>query len=144
MFEINLATNQIEINKIINLRYDVLRKPWNKTIESATDGNELDFVNAYIKDGEELIACARLQFNTVSVAQIRFMAVSQLHQGKGLGKQLIFALEKIALQHNILQIELQARQNAVNFYLNCGYTVKEKSFLMWDTIQHYLMVKTIK
>ena len=45
---------------------------------------------------------------------------------------------------NLQQIELQARENAVEFYKNSGFTVKEKSFVLWDIIQHYLMVKDIK
>lgn len=45
---------------------------------------------------------------------------------------------------NLLSIELQSRENAVEFYKSCGYDIKEKSFKLWDVIQHYLMIKTIK
>jgi hypothetical protein len=38
---------------------------------------------------------------------------------------------------------LQARENAVGFYKRCGYAVKEKSYLMWEVIQHYLMEKEL-
>ena len=53
---------------------------------------------------------------------------SLLEQAKSLGAQ---------------EIILHARENAVNFYKHCGYTVVEKSYLMWGEIQHYLMKKDL-
>jgi hypothetical protein len=38
---------------------------------------------------------------------------------------------------------LQARENAVPFYLSIGYSIVEKSFLMWGLIQHFKMEKAI-
>ena len=71
------------------------------------------------------------------------MAVDDNQQGKGLGKMIVTALKLEAKKLNLKTIELQARENAVEFYKSCGYTIKEKSFLLWGIIQHYLMEKTI-
>jgi GNAT superfamily N-acetyltransferase len=69
------------------------------------------------------------------------MAVNNAFQGKGLGKLIIAKLEDEAKRLQLKTIELQARENALEFYKNQGYSVKETSFKLWDIIQHYLMTK---
>ncbi|MCC6369747.1 MAG: GNAT family N-acetyltransferase [Bacteroidia bacterium] len=138
------ALSPEDLNAILQLRYEVLRKPWAKSIESATDDLEAKSVNAFIKnENGKIIACARLHENENRVGQIRFMAVDVAHQGKGLGKEVCGYLEKKARELGYLKIQLQARENAVEFYKRCGYAVKEKSYLMWEVIQHYLMEKEL-
>ena len=141
MYITQIATTQTIISKIIALRYDVLRKPWEQTIETATDNLEDSSVNAYIEKGEKIIACGRLQNNGNGMGQIRYMAVSPNYQGKGLGKLIVLKLEEEARLIQISTIELQARENAVPFYQSQGYVITEKSYKLWDSIQHYLMTK---
>lgn len=139
-----LHGDKITIDKIINLRYDILRKPWDKPKNTATDELEEQSINAYIEYQGNVIACGRLQNNGNGIGQIRYMAVDNNFQGKGLGKLILNKLEKEAKAIGIDTIELQARENAVMFYKVNGYTVKETSFKLWDIIQHYLMTKSIK
>lgn len=143
MLQVKLTQDKKVIKNIISLRYNVLRKPWNKTVETATDELEYQAINAYIEVDNNIVACARLQDNGNGVGQIRFMAVDESQQGKGLGKLIVFELEAEAKKMGLKKIELQARDNAVEFYRACGYTIKEKTFLLWDLIQHYLMEKEI-
>jgi len=138
------ATTEVQLKNILQLRYDVLRKHWNQLIETATDDLENKSINAFIEDeNSNLIACGRLQENDNKIGQIRFMAVSQTCQGKGLGKLIIQFLEEQAKNKNLVELQLQARENAVKFYTNCNYRIKEKSFLLWNEIQHYLMIKDL-
>ena len=144
MHKVKQATTETDLKNILQLRYDVLRKPWNQTIETVTDNLEQSSINAFIEDENgTAIACGRLQENENKIGQIRFMAVSQSHQGKGLGKLILQFLEEKATEKNLVEIQLQARENALDFYKSCGYTIKEKSFLLWGQIQHYLMMKPI-
>jgi N-acetylglutamate synthase-like GNAT family acetyltransferase len=142
--QVQLATTPTEINSILQLRYAVLRQPWNQSIESATDDREVDSVNAFIADEQgKVIACGRLQENDNQVGQVRFMAVDAAYQGKGLGKLIVNFLEAEAKKMGLKKMELQARENAVEFYKSCGYSIAEKSFLLWGQIQHYLMAKEL-
>ncbi len=144
MFLVKEANHSGDVERILKLRYKVLREPWNQPIETATDTIENTCVNAYIEDeNRNVIACGRLQENEGKIGQIRFMAVSDEYQGKGLGRLIIQYLEKRGHDLKLTSIELQARENALNFYKNSGYTIKEKSFLLWGIIQHYLMEKTL-
>ena len=144
MYTANITKNPDIIQKIIDLRYDILRKPWNKPKETATDEFEEQSLNAYIEDQGNIIACGRLQNNGNGIGQIRYMAVDNNFQGKGLGKLILNKLEQEAQAMGIDTIELQARENALMFYKANGYTVKETSFKLWDIIQHYLMTKSVK
>jgi N-acetylglutamate synthase-like GNAT family acetyltransferase len=143
MYTVQIANTQNQIDGIIDLRYDILRQPWNQPKETSTDGMEATSINAFIEDNKKVIACGRLQDNGGGLGQIRYMAVDANYQGKGLGKLIVTKLEEEALKINLHTIELQARENAVAFYKSQGYGVKEASFKLWDTIQHYLMTKAI-
>ena len=144
MYKVQIANTQTQIDAIIDLRYDILRKPWNQAKETSTDGMEDAAINAFIEDNGKVIACGRLQDNGGGIGQIRYMAVDANYQGKGLGKLIVSKLEEEARNINLHTVELQARENAVEFYKSQGYVVKETSFKLWDIIQHYLMTKEIK
>lgn len=144
MYIVQIANTQKQIDDIINLRYDILRKPWNQPKQTSTDGMEDKAINAFIEDNGKVLACGRLQNNGGGIGQIRYMAVDDNYQGKGLGKLIVAKLEEEAERIGLTTIELQARENAVEFYKSQGYMVKETSFKLWDIIQHYLMTKEIK
>jgi N-acetylglutamate synthase-like GNAT family acetyltransferase len=144
MYVVKQAHTKLELDAIIQLRYKVLRAPWQQPITTTTDELENTSINAYIEDeNKNIIACGRLQENKNKIGQIRFMAVDSSYQGKGLGKLIVGYLEQEAKPLQLKTIELQARENAVKFYETCNYTIKEKSFLLWDIIQHYLMEKNL-
>lgn len=125
------------------LRYNILRKPWGQPEGSEKDSDEEYAVHAFIKDGNQVLAVCRLQLISAEVAQIRFMGVDTEQQGKGLGKLIIDYMERKAKQLGAKEIILQARENAVPFYKNCGYQIIKKSHLLWNKIQHFLMKKEL-
>ena len=90
-----------------------------------------------------VLGVCRLQFNSPTEAQLRFMGVKENTQGLGIGKKLIAFAEQKAKQQGAKKLILQAREIALEFYKKCGYTLVKKSFLMWDEIQHYLMEKEL-
>ena len=144
MYQVEISNSKKTLEAIIELRYAILRKPWHKPKHTVTDDLEESSINAFIEKDTNVIACGRIQDNGNGIGQIRYMAIDTAYQGKGLGKLIIKKLEEEAKRICLTTIELQARENAVEFYKSCGYTIKEKSFCLWDIIQHYLMVKEIK
>jgi N-acetylglutamate synthase-like GNAT family acetyltransferase len=125
------------------LRYETLRKPWNQPTGSEKDSEEETSTHAFIKHEGQVLAVCRLQMNTTTTAQLRFMAVAENQQGKGLGKLMMHYMEEKAREKGATEVILQARENAVRFYQSCGYSIVEKSHLLWGEIQHYLMRKEI-
>ena len=142
--EVKESASAEELEKIIGLRYRILREPWQQPFETSRDELEDQSVNAFIADDKgNAIACGRLQRNSADTGQIRYMAVDERYRGKGLGKQILKYLEKRALKMHMQKVQLQARENALDFYKHQGYMVVERSFLLWGKIQHYLMEKKI-
>ena len=134
-----------EFEQYYNLRYEVLRKPWLQPKGSEKDDGDKSSIHRMIIDESngKAVAVGRLQFNTSEEAQIRYMAVSDNYQLKGYGNIIVKTLEDIALNKGIRNIILQARENALKFYWKNGYEIIEKSYLLFDEIQHWLMVKKI-
>jgi predicted GNAT family N-acyltransferase len=126
------------------LRFEILRKPWKMPAGSEKDELENESIHIMACDeNKNILGVCRLQFNSPAEAQLRYMAVKEGTQGLGVGKKLIeFAQEK-AKQKGTEKITLQSREIAVGFYEKCGFKVIEKSYLMWDEIQHYLMEKAL-
>jgi N-acetylglutamate synthase-like GNAT family acetyltransferase len=135
---------QKEFEAYYLLRYEVLRKPWNQPVGSEKDANEETSIHIMaVDENNTVLGVCRVQLNSPSEAQLRFMAVKENTQGLGIGKKLIEYAEKKAQQNDASEMILQAREIAIEFYKKCGYTIAEKSFLMWDLIQHYLMKKKL-
>ena len=135
-----------EFKKYYNLRYEVLRKPWQQPFGSEKDERDETSIHRMIIDEstEEALAVGKLQFNSTDEAQIRYMAVADEYQGKGLGTQIMKALEKIALANRAGWIILQARENTLQFYESNGYEIVEKTHLLFGEIQHWLMRKELE
>ena len=134
-----------EFKQYYSLRYKILRKPWGQPHGSERDNeDEISYHRMIIDEATgDAIAVGRLQVNTKEEAQIRYMAVEDNYQGKGLGSKIVTALEDIALDKGANRIILQARKNAVQFYQRNGYKVVEKSYILFDEIQHWLMKKEL-
>ena len=135
-----------EFRKYYHLRYEILRKPWGQPLGSERDEEEETSMHRMIineKTGEAL-AVGRIQFNSIDEAQIRYMAVSDDFQGKGLGSHIISALEDIARENGNKWIILSARENALDFYNKNGYKVVKKTHLLFGEIQHWLMRKELE
>ena len=70
------------------------------------------------------------------------MAVSDSTQRKGIGSMIVTKLEEFALSQGILEITLNAREDAISFYLSMGY--KETGPYESDTgIPHIIMRKKL-
>ena len=133
-----------EFKSYYQLRWDLLRAPWNQP-----EGSEIDDIEDQcfhlmaVDDDSEAIAVARLQFNSETEAQIRYMAVSESYQRQGIGRRLIETMEKHASASDCKKVVLDAREPAVGFYQRLGYNINEKSYLLFEQIQHFRMSKAL-
>ncbi|MDP2387590.1 MAG: GNAT family N-acetyltransferase [Bacteroidota bacterium] len=148
MFTASHPVSKEDFDNYYALRYTVLRKPWGQSLGSEKDEQEDSSIHAFIKHNNEVLAVCRLQFIPIDfgapqTGQIRYMGVRADHQGKGLGKIILSFLENEAKELGVKEIILHARENALEFYKSCGYSITEKSYLMWGEIQHYLMKKNL-
>ena len=95
-----------------------------------------------IDDGNKVIASGRVHFNDPKEAQIRYMAVNENLKRKGIGSEIVEKLEEFASSKGAKKMVLNARENALSFYLSLGYT--EKGPYQSDTgIPHSKMEKDL-
>ncbi len=133
-----------EFAQYYNLRWRILRAPWDQP-----EGSEKDELEDHCyhlmacDDSQRVIGVGRVQFNNIDEAQIRYMAVEPACASTGIGRKIVSELEAITLDNDHDMIVLDAREPAVGFYEKLGYEVKEKTYLLFDCIQHYRMQKIL-
>lgn len=143
-FNIKQPETKEELKQYFHLRWLILRAPWNQPEGSEIDSIEDECFHIMATDiDNKVIAVARLQFNSKEEAQIRYMAVDETFERNGIGRRLMAAMEQRAKESAHKKIVLDAREPAVDFYKKVGYSIVKKSYLLFDTIQHYQMIKTL-
>lgn len=141
MVEIRTPKTTQEWLNYYDLRYRILREPLGK--ERGSEKNEGDETGLHfaLYEDNTLKAIARLDVQDENQAQVRFVAVENGSQGKGYGRLIMLETEKKAKQLNCSKLVLHARENALEFYKGLNYKLIEKSYNLFDQIQHYYMEK---
>ena len=124
-------------------RWELLRKPLGMSKESLKDDREDSSYHLMgINDENDVIASGRVHFNNKKEAQIRYMAVKDSYKRKGIGSEIVIRLEDYATSKGAERMVLNARENALSFYLSLGYI--EKGPYQSDTgIPHSKMEKNL-
>lgn len=126
-----------------DLRYRILRQPWNQPRSSAFTPEDDTAKHFALYENTMLVAIARLDELDKTSAQVRFFAVDETYQGKGYGKTLIQGIEDYCSQNQITRLILEARENAIPFYASQGYTITKEGKLLFDKIRHSWMIKNL-
>tara|TARA_B100000902_G_scaffold135309_1_gene133645 strand:- start:178 stop:618 length:441 start_codon:yes stop_codon:yes gene_type:complete len=122
-YSLKSPENNDEWERYLLFRWEVLRKPLGMAMDSLADSIEEESFHlmGVDKDGN-VIASGRVHFNSVHEAQIRYMAVDDNFKRQGIGSEIVNALEKYALSKKANTMTLNARENAISFYLSLGYS----------------------
>ena len=141
--EIRAPETEKEFEDYYFLRWKILRKAWDQPKGSETDDLEETAFHFIALKNEKIIGCCRVQMNSETEAQLRYMAVDEGMQGKGIGKLLLKEAEKVAGKAGAKTMILESREKAVDFYQRNGYSVDKESYILFDEIQHYTMSKSL-
>jgi predicted GNAT family N-acyltransferase len=133
-----------DFKQYYSLRYRMLRAPWGEPEGSEVDDIEDRCFHLMVLANDEVIGVGRLQYNAGEEAQIRYMAVAKEFEGNGIGRMIVNTLEQEAVNNKVRTVVLDAREPAVGFYRKLGYSIKGKSYVLFDEIQHYRMTKQIQ
>ena len=87
--EIRSPLTQMEWDAYYDLRFRVLRAPWNQQKGSERDNQEDEAEHFAVFNKQLIIGVGRLDQLNESTCQVRFMAVDPLFQGKSIGKSLM-------------------------------------------------------
>jgi len=142
-YSIKSPENKDEWESYLLFRWEILRKPLGMSKDSLADSIEDESFHLMgIDEEKNVIASGRVHFNSENEAQIRYMAVDENFKRKGVGTEIVKELENYALSKGIERMILNARENAINFYLSLGY--EEVGPYQSDTgIPHKTMKKSL-
>ncbi|MFY7990221.1 MAG: GNAT family N-acetyltransferase [Fluviicola sp.] len=141
--EIRSPQNPSEWEAYYDLRYRVLREPFNKPRGSERNEGDETAQHFALFEGGRILSVARLDTLPENICQVRFVAVETDQQSKGLGLKIMSAVEEAALQHGFEKIILHARDYAVTFYKKQDYILIGPSYKLFDVLQHYEMYKML-
>ena len=99
------------------------------------------FNNSKILGGVSLIKNNCDENGEVGCFQLRGLCVYNEFQNHGIGTKIIHKIENIITEMNIKYVWMNARESAVKFYLNLGYTNSNKSKIIGNIGLHYMLYK---
>jgi len=134
--------NSTEYRQMVDLRYQILRKPLGLSFTDEELATEKDDILLGCYEDDSLEACCVLSKTEPKTVRLRQMAVSANLQGKGIGRVLMSFAENIARDHGYKRLTMHARKSAVGFYEKNGYKVCSDEFLE-VTIPHFVMEKEL-
>jgi len=132
-----------EMERYYDLRWRVLREPWSQQRGQERDQHETNAIHLGAWVDDRLVGVGRLHFIDSQTAQIRYMAVEPELQGQGIGGRVLRELEERARERGAQRIVLNARDHAVSFYRQHGYSVTHSSEVLFNSIPHWEMEKLL-
>ena len=133
-----------EWENYFDLRWRVLRAPWDQPRGSEKDDRETDGEHLMIVGPDSsALAVGRLHFNTPAEAQVRFMAVDPQARGRGLGSLVLRECERRARAVGATSIVLNARDGVQGFYVRHGFVAIGPGETVFSVIKHVRMRKDL-
>lgn len=127
----------------LELRNRVMRLPLGLNIHDEDFSFEQNCVLYAAFDGEQVIGMGSMS-REGDTCKVEYLCVDTAIQSRGLGRQLLEALEGAAREQDAAHICLDARVTAQHFYERAGYhTVGEIFLLSYAPVEHILMEKDL-
>ena len=129
--------------KMVDLRYEILRKPLGLAFSEDELEKEKEDILIGAFDDEKLLACCLITREKGNTCRLRQMAVQNNMQGKGIGATMMNFAENVARDRGFRTMSMHARKSAIGFYEKLGYRVDGDEF-QEVTIPHFVMLKTLR
>lgn len=111
------------------LRYAVLREPLGIKREDVDYPFDLGSLHWVAMDGDLVIGCVLFHPEGEKTGRLLQMAVTPTLQGRGVGRDLVRALERDVRERGYEEVTLHAREDKVGFYQRLGYEVFGEAFV---------------
>ena len=144
-----ITIKQVKKEQIINLRRDILREDTGLGADFEGEDKIGTIHLGYFNEKEKIVGCvtmlvtARTDLTGIPQYRLRGMAVEKEQQNKQIGTALIKMAEFTALNNEVTCLWLNARQNAVDFYLKYGFKIIGEPFEIEGIGTHFQLVKYI-
>ncbi len=138
---IQQSLGDLEIARIRDLRYEILRKPLGMPMAGTIfpgDGNP-STIHLLAFSDTNLIGCATLLIDDSDAIQLRGMAVARQWQRRGIGQSLVESAKDIATS-KVKTLWCNARFSAIGFYESQGW-IKSGAFFDVPIIGTHIVMK---
>ena len=131
-----------EYKQMVDLRYEILRKPLNLTFDAGELDKEKNDILICAFEEEKILGCCLLTKIDKDCIRLRQMAVQNNLQGKGIGASMMHFAENVARDAGYKKLIMHARKTAIGFYEKLGYKVSGNEFIE-ISIPHFTMIKKL-
>ncbi len=131
-----------EYDQMVNLRYEIMRKPLGLSFNEEELKKEKEDILIGAFDEEEIIGCCMITKIDHQCGRLRQMAVQKNKQGMGVGESMMAFAENIARDRGYKILMMHARDTAIGFYEKYGYKIKGDEFIELN-IKHHIMEKKL-
>ncbi len=111
----------------LELRFRVLREPLGHTRQDVAFPFERDSLHLVAHEDGAVVGC--VLFHTENARSGRLFQMAVAAQGRGLGAQLVRALEQALRERGVQHVHMHARASAIGFYEKLGYQVYGEPFV---------------
>ena len=105
-----------EYQRLLNFRFNNLRKPLNLEWSKEDLLNENKQIHFALKNQSEIVGSFCLKKINCSTIRLRQMAIEKKFQKQGYGSSILKFTEKFAIKNNYKKIIVIARLSALDFY----------------------------
>jgi predicted GNAT family N-acyltransferase len=133
---------QEEFEAMYELRWKILRMPWNQSRGTERDDLEAKATHFIALLNDKIVGTARLHLinQEAKIGQVRYLAVETAVQRRGIGSKILEAIHLTAKNQLLNYLMLNAREHAVKFFENAGYKVVGEGPLLFGAIKHKKML----
>jgi N-acetylglutamate synthase-like GNAT family acetyltransferase len=142
-FELRTPLGPDEFDQYFDLRWRILRAPWQQARGSEQDEWEDKAIHIAAFDAGMLVGVGRLHMISEDQAQIRYMAVEEAYRGKGIARAIYQHLESAARNTGVKKIHVHARLAVLEFYELMGFKIIGEGPTLFNEIHHKLMEKDL-
>ena len=145
----NLTIKLIKSNELLFLRSKILRNNINPNDCRFQGDNDLDSYHLGAFISNKLVGAVSLMNNKCekmkieNCYQMRGLCIDTKFQNQGIGKKLVFEVEKKLKELKIKNVWMNARDSAINFYLKLNYINSDIKYSIGQIGLHYLMHKEL-
>jgi N-acetylglutamate synthase-like GNAT family acetyltransferase len=146
MFTIKSPHTKQEFKDYYALRYHVLREPLG--LPHGTEKDDYEVISEHFMVVEdqtgEIVGVVKLYEDEPGLARFSHLAVSEKHQGQGIGQLLVETVEKAARKKGYKQMGTLTRVSAVDVYEKYGYERAGMGKKLFGKLQTIWMLKSLE
>jgi len=144
MYKIDTPVSEQDFAQYFELRWKMLRKPWNYPFGSEKDEYEQVSQHRMIRNKQgEVVAVGRVHMNSSEEAQVRHIAVDKEYQGKGLATLVLSSLEAVAREEGAVRMVTNSRQVSIPFFESAGFEIEKEASNELGKLKRQQMVKKL-